>query len=212
MVYFKADVSIQKEQEALFAFAKKTFGSIDIVVNNAGVFEPTWSMFWSPIEKFNTKQIDINLSGIVIGTRLAVYYMMRNTKPGGIIINTASLAGFTPLFPNPIYASTKHGIVGFTRSFGYLENVGIRVVGIAPTSVETPIWSRENLDRYQDKMPFASVDQIVDSMENAIRDPAVPGGSIMLIMHDKTSLVENLTPAIDFGGDAILADLKSLKI
>src|SRR4030067_798578 len=61
-------------------------------------------------------------------------------RGGGVIVNTASLAGLIAYDQDPIYAATKHGVVGLTRALAFLkEEANIRVNCVCPSFVDTPL-------------------------------------------------------------------------
>src|SRR4029077_9195884 len=83
-----ADVSKAKEAQAMVAFAEKSFGRLDIIFNNAGVFHPKAEWGTNQPEDMWDMVIDINLKGVFLGCQYAVPAMLR--AGGGSIINTAS--------------------------------------------------------------------------------------------------------------------------
>jgi len=83
--------------------------------------------------------IDIDLTAVIDGTRLAVR-AMRRAGNGGVIVNLASLIGLYPMAAAPVYAAAKAGVVHFTRSLASLAgDCGIRVNAICPELVDTPL-------------------------------------------------------------------------
>lgn len=70
------------------------------------------------------------------------------------VINISSVSGYIPISHCPVYAATKHGIVGLTRSYGinrHVRNDGICVVALCPSATGTPMTEyKTNLVRYQD--------------------------------------------------------------
>ena len=110
-VYKHTDVSNADDIRALFDEAVKNFGQVDIVFNNAGIMlgEPAWPEV--AIERLGLG-VQINLLGVMYGTRVAIDVLSQSG--GGLIINTASPAGFGPLPPDPMYAATKAAIINFT--------------------------------------------------------------------------------------------------
>jgi NAD(P)-dependent dehydrogenase (short-subunit alcohol dehydrogenase family) len=85
-----------------------------------------------------------NVDGIVLGVRR----LARVLDPGTAIVVTASLAGLTAMPQDPIYAGTKHFLVGFVRSVApQLEERGIRINAVCPGIVDTPILGQEGRAR-----------------------------------------------------------------
>lgn len=113
------------------------WGRIDVLVNNAGVFN------MAPIEEITQddyrRQYDVNVGGTIFVTQAVVPGMKR--RGGGCIINFASQAGRRGEANVSIYCSTKAAVISLTQSMA-LEFApdGIRVNGIAPGVVDTPMW------------------------------------------------------------------------
>jgi NAD(P)-dependent dehydrogenase (short-subunit alcohol dehydrogenase family) len=133
------------EESSIIALADRAvaeFGHLDIWVNNAGIFpgSPTVDQtadIWDRVQ-------DINLRGSFLGAREAAKRMMAQaTKDGapkgGVIVNVASVSGFSGRPGLAAYVASKHGVVGLTKSLGVEWGPhGIRVLGLAPTGVGTP--------------------------------------------------------------------------
>ncbi|XP_063750397.1 15-hydroxyprostaglandin dehydrogenase [NAD(+)]-like isoform X2 [Eleginops maclovinus] len=120
--------NVESEEQIKAAFQKTlgTFGRIDILCNNAGILnEEEWE-----------KTISINLAAVVRTTYMALEHMNKMTGgQGGVIVNTASMAGLGPLKCCPVYTATKHGVVGFTRAMAAASTAagyGIRFNAICP--------------------------------------------------------------------------------
>ena len=128
------------DEASVVALADRTvndFGRLDIWVNNAGVFPGavTTDLLTSDWDAVH----DINLRGTFIGCREAAKRMIAQTPKGGVIVNVASVRGIRGGMNLAAYASSKHGVVGLTRALGIeLGQHDIRVLGLAPTGVETP--------------------------------------------------------------------------
>lgn len=131
VVATRMDVADPASIIAALDLAIAEFGSLDIIVNNAGI-----PMFASaldlPVEEFD-KVIGINLRGNFVGAREAAKRMIAAGK-GGTIVNIASLAGLRGISAGQsAYVASKHGVVGLTKQLAIeLAPHGIRVVGIAP--------------------------------------------------------------------------------
>ncbi|KAM9332818.1 15-hydroxyprostaglandin dehydrogenase [NAD(+)]-like [Pholidichthys leucotaenia] len=132
-LFLHCNVESEEEFKAAFQTASETFGGIDILCNNAGILnEVTWE-----------KMVFINLNGVIRGTYLALDHMSKlNGGRGGVIINTASMAGLGPFPSAPVYTATKHGVVGFTRSIAAASDIsgyGIRFNTLCPGFVQTDL-------------------------------------------------------------------------
>ena len=139
-LYSGADMSKGEEIAAMVAEAGKAFGSVDLLVNNAGI------QFVSPIEEFpvdNWNQIiAINLSAAFHACRAAVPGM--KAKKWGRIINTASAHALVASPFKSAYVAAKHGVAGLTKTVA-LETAahGITVNAICPGYVWTPLVEKQ---------------------------------------------------------------------
>ena len=131
---FAVDISRNKEVEELFAYADKHFGSVDILINNAGTgrFHATGEM---SIEDWDLV-IGTNLSGAFYCSRAAIERFQRNRS--GWIVNISSLAGRNPFAGGAAYNASKFGLNGFSEAMMLdHRNDNIRVSYIMPGSVDT---------------------------------------------------------------------------
>ncbi|GIY54343.1 hypothetical protein CDAR_198811 [Caerostris darwini] len=121
VVFQKCDVTSFTDLKNAFDYVISTFGRLDMLINNAGICS----------EQNYQKMIEINFIAVVNATKIAFELMnINNGGRGGHIISTASNAGLE-IFPlGPVYAGTKHAIVGFTKSLGtgyHFRKTGITV-------------------------------------------------------------------------------------
>ncbi|MGH8977547.1 MAG: SDR family NAD(P)-dependent oxidoreductase, partial [Acidimicrobiia bacterium] len=139
-VFVPADVGRAGDVEAMVEVTMRTFGRVDIVVNNAGIvanpgFPHTDPEVWMRV-------VDVNLRGVMFGTHYAIRAM--GDGGGGAIVNIASLAG-VGLHPHPApeYAATKAAVVRFSAALAPLaQELGIRVNCVCPDWVDTPMSRR----------------------------------------------------------------------
>jgi 3-hydroxybutyrate dehydrogenase len=139
-IYDAADMSKPAEITALIANAEKTFGSVDVLVNNAGI------QYVSPIEDFPPEKWDqiiaINLSSAFHTIRAAVPGM--KARKWGRIINTASAHSLIASPFKSAYVSAKHGIAGLTKTVALeLATFGVTVNCISPGYVWTPLVEKQ---------------------------------------------------------------------
>jgi 3-hydroxybutyrate dehydrogenase len=174
-IYVQADMSKAADCRALVAKAAEKFGSVDVLVNNAGI------QHVAPVEEFPIEKWDaiiaINLSSAFHTTAAAIPLMK---KAGwGRIINIASAHGLVASPFKSAYVSAKHGIMGFTKTVALeVATAGITSNVICPGYVLTPLVEAQipdqmkahNMDRETvirevmlDKQPtrqFVTVEQI----------------------------------------------------
>jgi glucose 1-dehydrogenase len=147
-----ADVSKVADLEALIAAAVKQFGRVDIMVNNAGVETRTSVLDTS--EQQYEKVLAINLKSAFFGTQLAAKQMLKQGG-GGSIINITSVHEDWPMPGNTAYCLSKGGMRMLTRTAGVeLAPHNIRVVGVGPGAVATPI----NLSTMNDPVKMKKLD------------------------------------------------------
>lgn len=128
----QADVSKKEDIDRLFAETKKAYGRLDVLVNNAGIYE------FAPLAEVNVKhfhkQFDLNVLGLLLTTQKAAEYF---GPDGGSVVNISSVAAAG--LPNAsVYSATKAAVNAITRSLA--QELGprkIRVNAINPGMVET---------------------------------------------------------------------------
>lgn len=144
VIYSAADMTKPDEIAAMLKEAEARFGSVDIIVNNAGI------QHVDPIENFPPEKWDailaINLSSAFHLTRLAIPGMKK--RGWGRVINIASAHGLVASVGKVGYVAAKHGIVGMTKVVA-LENAGngITCNAICPGWVLTPLVKKQIDDR-----------------------------------------------------------------
>jgi len=180
-----ADVTKTSEVAACFAKAVKRFGSIDIVVNNAGVLIPSEvaTMKGADLQAM----LDVNLFGALYVIQQAVKLMRAQGR--GHIVNVASLAGRRGFSPVGGYCASKFGLIGLTEALR-TELVGerIHVSIVLPGVVDTPMATSANQDSehggYWPQALNMPPSWVVWSIFLAIRfrltEIAVPPGSALL--------------------------------
>jgi glucose 1-dehydrogenase len=133
----QADVSKVDDLRMLVDRAAKELGRVDIMVNNAGV--ETRTNVLETTEAQYEKVLDINLKSAFFGTQLAAKQMIAQGD-GGCIVNITSVHEDWPMPGNTAYNLAKGGMRMLTRTAGVeLAPHGIRVIGVGPGAVATPI-------------------------------------------------------------------------
>lgn len=134
-VFVKCDVSKKEEVENLVNITIEKFGSLDIMVNNAGIGS-LGSVLDTPYETWD-KTIAVNLSGVFYGIHLASKKMKEKGIKGSII-NMSSILGTVGMVGAISYCASKGGVVQLTHAAALdLAPLGIRINAIAPGFIET---------------------------------------------------------------------------
>ena len=132
---YTVDITDQKVLDVCFSEIKNTYGTIDIIVNNAGVCKLDSFLTMS-----NEKR-DLHFNVNIMGTWLVTHTFLPILKKGGAIVNLSSVTGPCVADPGEVaYATSKAAILGFTKSLAAeLASDNIRVNAIMPGYVATPM-------------------------------------------------------------------------
>jgi NAD(P)-dependent dehydrogenase (short-subunit alcohol dehydrogenase family) len=140
------DVSQESNVVSLVEFARTTFSSVDILINNAGVMDD-----FMPVDKVTNDLLNhvmhINFYGPFFACRLVVPIMLE--QGSGVIVNIASIGGLQGGRAGVAYTASKHALVGLTKNIGFMyAPKGIRCNAIAPGAVNTNIGKQMHPDQY----------------------------------------------------------------
>jgi len=147
----------------LLARADEVFGSVDVLVNNAGchVRGPVEAVAPEDIGRM----IDVNLKAPLIATRLVLPYLRRSKRPA--VINVASLAGRTPVPGSATYSTTKFGLRAFGLALAEeLRGSGIRIASVSPGPITTG-FILDEIDTVSDltfSQPLSTVEQVAEAI------------------------------------------------
>lgn len=139
---YELDVTDDRQVRSVFKQVEKDFGSIDVVVNNAGygldgVFEAISD------EKIK-KQFDTNVFGLMRVTRMAIEHM--RPKKVGTIVQISSMGGRVTFPLHSIYHSTKWAVEGFSESLQYeLNQFGVRIKIVEPGVIKTDFYGKNRV-------------------------------------------------------------------
>jgi NADP-dependent 3-hydroxy acid dehydrogenase YdfG len=129
------DVSKLDEIQSGVEVVLEHFGSIDVLVNNAGFGRLKWLEDMDPIADIRS-QIDVNLTGLIWMTHAVLPHMIAQQR--GHIINMASTAAFVATPTYTVYAATKFAVRGFTEALRREVGIwGVHVSGLYPGAVDT---------------------------------------------------------------------------
>jgi short-subunit dehydrogenase len=159
------DVSDRGSFERFLDEAERQLGTVDVVINNAGIMPVT--PFVEESEDSFRRQIEINLIGVINGTQLALQRML--PRNSGHIVNIASQAGKTGVPGIATYSATKHAVVGLSESVrGEIRGRAIDISCVMPTIVNTELTSGVVDQRFV--KPIEAVD-VAEAIVGALEVP-----------------------------------------
>ena len=168
------DVTDRESFEAFLDGAERELGPVDVLVNNAGIMQI--GRFIDEDDLTARRMIDINLHGVVLGTKLALARMIPRDR--GHIVNISSQAGKFGAPGGATYSATKHAVVGLTEAVrGELRLMGstIDVSYVMPYVVNTELGSGLGQARGMRNLePREVAEAIVEALQHGIVDVWVP--------------------------------------
>src|SRR5215470_2135824 len=180
--FVKTEVTKIDDVRRMLDMAVSKFGRLDILHNNAGIGVGAPGYPDAPPERWHLV-IEIDLQAVVLGTGLAAQIMTK--QGGGVIINTASMAGLYPHRQDAVYGAAKGGVVNFTHSLAqWSAERNIRVNCVCPGIVDTPMVRRglELAAQHGIKswMPSKIIqpEEIAEAVHLLVRDDSIFGYSM----------------------------------
>lgn len=163
----QADTSDLKQVQDMFRTAVKEFGSVDVLVNNAGVVNDAYLLMLNA--ESLKKSLDINIMGYFNCAQQAALKMMKNRS--GKIINISSVSSVHALVGQSVYSATKGAVNSMTANLAKeLAPYGIQVNAVAPGFVETEMINsipEEKLREYLEAIPmkrFATAKEVAETV------------------------------------------------
>jgi NAD(P)-dependent dehydrogenase (short-subunit alcohol dehydrogenase family) len=190
---FAADVSKAKHAEAMVRFAEKSYGRLNVVFNNAGIFHNDDNSVTNTAEDIWNLVIDINLKGVFLGCQYAIPALQR--AGGGSIINTASFVAIVgAAVPQIAYTASKGGVLAMTREIAVeFARQNIRANSLCPGPVETPLLAELLADpaRRQRRLVHIPMGRFARAEEMA--------NAALFLASDESSYVNGATFMVDGG-------------
>lgn len=190
-IFVRTDASKYEDVEALVEAAVETYGSIDVMFNNAGYGSVIPSLANINLEEYHNT-ININQHGVAYGIIAAGKKMIELNKRG-IIINNSSVFGYLASPGTFPYHATKGAVNMMTKSAALeYTSYGIRVVAVAPGFVDT--------DLLQEFRDMGIIDQLkAKNMSNKLTDPKQIADAVYMISLDEASAINGSVVMLDDG-------------
>lgn len=184
----KVDVTNYADVEAGIQAIIDEFGSVDVLVNNAGITMDR-SLLKMDSETWQ-KVIDVNLTGVFNCTRAAAPFMVE--KGSGVILNASSVVGLYGNFGQTNYVATKAGVIGMTKTWAReLGRKGIRVNAVAPGFIATEM---------VEKMPEKVIESMVSKTPiGRMGKPEDIANAYVFLASDKAAFITGTTLSVDGG-------------
>jgi short-subunit dehydrogenase len=160
------DVTDRDAFERFLDEAEQRLGPLDVLVNNAGIMQ--LGHFAEESDAVAARQIDINLHGVIFGSKLALQrFLPRRT---GHLVNIASTAGKAGVPGGATYSATKHAVVGLTEAIrGEIRGSGVETSVVMPVPVNTELAA--GLVRGRGLTATVEPEQVADAIVAALERP-----------------------------------------
>jgi NAD(P)-dependent dehydrogenase (short-subunit alcohol dehydrogenase family) len=161
-LFVRSDVSSEADVKALVEKTVASYGTLDVVFNNAGIESPMKPLHEQSVEDFD-KLMAINVRGLFLCMKYQVQQML--TQGAGVIINNSSMGGIIAFAGVSPYIASKHAVMGLTRSaaLDYAKQ-GIRINAVNPGFIATEMMNRfttmgSTLEQFASIVPMGRLGQ-----------------------------------------------------
>ncbi len=187
----EADVSKPADVQRMIATAVEACGSLDVLVNNAGI--ETRTSILDTTEADYQRVLDVNLKSAFFGTQFAARQFIAQGR-GGLVLNISSVHEDWPMPGNVAYCVSKGGMRMLTRTAGVeLGPHRVRVVNIGPGAVATPI----NTSTTDDPVKLAALDAAIPL--GRLAQPAEIADVVVFLASGKSAYLTATTVFVDGG-------------
>jgi NAD(P)-dependent dehydrogenase (short-subunit alcohol dehydrogenase family) len=175
-----------------FARAEAIHGRIDLLHLNAGALSGTPDVTQVNADHYRSVT-GINIDAVFFGVQAAVPALTR--AGGGSILVTSSIAGLTAFDLDPVYAMTKHAVIGLVRALaGTLSRQGIRISAICPDFVDTGFFGTHRQMLAGAGFQMLTAEEVAEAAVAELTDGAA--GRLLVVRHGRPP-AEHVFAAVD---------------
>jgi len=191
-LFVKTDVGNAAAVQTLMQTIITTYSRLDCAFNNAGI-EGLPTRTADASEDDFDRIMHVNVKGVWLCMKAEIQQMV--AQGGGVIVNTASVAGLVGAHSLPIYSASKHAVVGLTKSAAVeYARKGVRVNAVCPTVIRTPMVERG----------LAALPEFMDVVKQSIPmrrigEPEEVAAAVLWLFSDASRFVTGTTLTIDGG-------------
>ncbi len=192
-IFVHSDVSIARDAEEMVAAAEKTWGRLDVLFNNAGIFPADDGSVTDTDEATWDLVMRVNLKGVFFGCKYAIPAMLR--AGGGSLVNTASFVALVgAATPQIAYTASKGGVLAMTREIAIeFARKGIRANALYPGPVDTPLLQELMSD------PARKARRMVHIPPGRLAQAREIAQAALFLASDESSYVNGATFTVDGG-------------
>lgn len=190
--FLSANVADAAAVQGLIKQIVDTYGSLDIAVNNAGIEG-------APVRTADVEEDDfdrimaVNVKGVWLCMKYEIRQMV--AQGSGVIVNMASVAGLVGAHSMPVYAASKHAVVGLTKSAAVeYARKGLRINAVCPAIVRTPM-----VERAVEALPELGKRLTMANPTRRLGEPEEVADAVLYLCGAGASFVNGATLAIDGG-------------
>lgn len=193
LVYLRTDVTDAAQVGALFAKAHETFGSVDVLFNNAGVSPPQDGSILDVDITTWRRVNEVNLTSVYLCCRAALRYMVNQRS--GSIINNSSIVAVIGAANQISYSASKGGVLSMSREMAVqFARDGVRVNAICPGPVSTPL-----LEAYLAKEPAHAQRRLDRIPLGRFARPEEVADAVVFLASDESSYITASALMVDGG-------------
>ncbi|MBW4662017.1 MAG: SDR family oxidoreductase [Drouetiella hepatica Uher 2000/2452] len=191
-VFVQADVTKEADVEAMVDKAVDVFGRLDIAFNNAGTVGENPSLIEQTEAEYD-RTMNVNVKGVWLSMKYEIAQMLK--QGNGSIVNMASAVGIVAFPIQPLYAASKHAVVGLTKAAALqYAKAGIRVNAVAPAAIETDMLEAATGGQDEAKAYITGLHPI-----GRIGTPLEVANAVLFLSSDLASFTTGATLLVDGG-------------